>query len=42
MKTRVKGILMIDCGSVTRGTRGLPAGVFLEGAPFPFNLTIFH
>jgi len=36
------GVLLIDCGSATRRTRGLPVGIFREGAPAPFNLTIFH
>jgi hypothetical protein len=44
MKTSTKGmeLPMIDCGSVTRGTHGLPIGFFLEGAPPPFFLTIFE
>lgn len=42
MKKSVTGLWMINCGSVTRRTRGLPFGFFLEGAPPPFNLTIYH
>ncbi len=42
MKKSVTGFWMINCGSVTRRTRGLPLGFFLEGAPPPFNLTIYH
>ncbi len=36
------GPLLIDCGSVTERTRGLPLGFFREGAPPPFNWTIFY
>jgi hypothetical protein len=36
------GLEMIDCGSVTRCTRGLPLGFFHENAPPPFNWTIFN
>jgi len=42
MKTLTKGISLIDCGSVTGRTRGLPFGAFMEGAPYPFDLTPFH
>jgi hypothetical protein len=33
------GCQLIDCGSASRQTRGLPIGFFLEGAPPPFYLT---
>jgi hypothetical protein len=36
------GFSMIDCGSVTRQTRGLTIGFFYEGAPPPFQWTIYH
>jgi hypothetical protein len=39
--TQDTGALLIDCGSATRQTKGLPIGFFLEGAPPPFYLTIF-
>jgi len=39
--TKDNGLLLIDCGSATRQTKGLPVGFFLEGAPPPFYLTIF-
>ena len=42
MKKSHIGLLIINLGSVTRRTRGLPVGFFLEGAPPPFHLTIFH
>ncbi len=44
MKTsaNVVQLSMIDCGSVTRQTRGLPIGFFFEGAPPPFQWTIYH
>jgi hypothetical protein len=35
------GLNMIDCGSVTRRTRGLPNGFFHERAPPPFNWMVF-
>ena len=42
MKKSATGLLMIELGSVTKRTRGLPVGFFLEGAPPPFYLTIYH
>jgi hypothetical protein len=42
MKKSVTGFHLINCGSVTGGTHGLPIGFFYEGTPPPFNLTIFH
>lgn len=41
MKLQAKeiGLRLIDCGSATKKTRGLPIGFFREGAPPPFNLT---
>ena len=42
MKKSATGLLMINLGSVTRGTQGMPVGFFLEGAPPPFYLTIYH
>jgi hypothetical protein len=43
MKTVKKetGCRLIDCGSATRQTKGLPIGFFTEGAPPPFYLN-FH
>ena len=32
------GCWLIDCGSATRRTMGLPFGFFFEGGPPPFNL----
>ena len=44
MKTSISGtgLSMIDCGSVSQQTRGLPIGFFWEGAPPPFQWTIFN
>ena len=38
----VKEVLLLDCGRVSEKTRGLPVGFFFEGAPYPFDLTIYH
>jgi len=42
LSTKGIGLGLIDCGSVTRITRGLPIGFFFEGAPPPFQWTIYH
>jgi len=41
ISTQGIGLNMIDCGSVTRSTRGLPYGFFHENAPAPFNWMVF-
>ena len=35
------GSLLINCGSVTRETKGLPFGFFSEAAFAPFNRRLF-
>jgi len=38
---RENGCQLIDCGSATRQTKGLPFGFFRESAPPPFYLNFF-
>jgi len=44
MKLAMKeaGLRLIDCGSASRQTKGLPIGFFREGAPPPFNLSFIY
>jgi hypothetical protein len=36
----MKRPLLMDCGRISKVTRGLTEGVFLEGAPPPWNLRV--